>query len=147
MRYLNLLIIFLFITLDAQSQVLRPSSDVSHYITNSTQQLNSKLFKGPEFQQPIVYIEFSPLHIQVAGLTREIGPSIFIIDLNPAYDFNTLEWVLMHELVHVYQISSGILDKNIDGFIWKGLQYPYSTPYKTRPWELHAEAMVREICK
>ena len=144
MRYLILLLLF---SLNLHAQILKPSKDVEKYITSSTQQLNSKLFKGPEFQQPIVYIDFSPLHIQIAGLTREISPGIFMIDLNPMYDFNTLEWTLLHELVHVHQLSKGYLDKNEFGFVWKGEQFRFGTPYKLRPWELHAEEVVAEICK
>jgi hypothetical protein len=144
MKYLILL---LFFSLNLNAQILKPSKDVEKYITSSTHQLNSKLFKGPAFQQPIVYIDYSPLHSQVAGLTREIGPGIFMIDLNPIYDFILLEKVLLHELAHVYQIYKGDLYRNEFGFVWKGEHYRFGTPYNLRPWELHAEAVVAEICK
>lgn len=143
MRYLILL---LFMSLNIHAQILRPTKDVEKYITGSTHQLNKKLFKGPSFQQPIVYIDYSPMHPMIAGLTREIGPGIFMVDLNPMYGFNTLEWTLLHELVHVWQISSDILSKDDFGFIWYGSHYPYGTAYALRPWEIHAEEVVKSIC-
>lgn len=141
----KILILLLLLCLNAQAQNLKPSKDVKKHITPLTKELNTKLFKGPIAQQPIVYIEYSPLHDDVIGLTRQIGPNVFMIDLNEDYVYVDLEWVLMHELVHVWQLSTGQLTKNAKGFVWREKQYSHSTEYLTRPWELHAELLVSRI--
>ena len=143
MKYLILL---LMMSLNLNAQILKPSEDVEKYITSSTEQLCKRMFSGPLFQQPIVYIQYAPLHPFVIGLTREISPSIFMVDLNPIYDFNRLEWTLLHELVHVEQIWNNRLTKVETGFEFNGIYYPFSFPYSLRPWENEAEEIVRQLC-
>ena len=144
MRYL--IILLLFINLQTQSQILKPVDRVSSHITNYTQELQESLFTGPHFQQPIVYIDYSPLFPGLLGLTRKVGAGIYIIDLSPLASKDELEWVLLHELVHVWQLHTGILYKTEDSFIYRGIRYPFSFPYSIRPWELEAEALTKSIC-
>lgn len=143
MRYLIALLIF---SIQAYGQILKPQERVERHITYSTQQLQKDLFKGPSFQQPIVYIDYSPLYPNILGLTRKIGNGFYIIDLNPGASEDQLEWVLMHELVHVWQLHNKFLSKDEKNFYWKNRAYPFNHPYKTRPWEAEAEALTSKYC-
>lgn len=140
------LIFLLLISFNVQSQILKPQDRVIPVITDVTQQLQDRLFTGPNFQQPIVYIDYSPLFPTILGLTREMSPGIYIIDLNPMYDIEKLEYVLLHELVHVWQLHKGILGKDGDFFIYNSIKYPYSFPYSLRPWEIEADKIAEEVC-
>jgi hypothetical protein len=139
-------LIALMFTLQISGQILKPDLEVTRHITTATLQLNAKFFNVPSFQQPIVLIKYSPLYPLIAGITRKISADFYIIDLNPIYDDIVLEKVLIHEIVHVKQMWCGDLSKTRIGFLWKGLIYPFSTPYEIRPWEIDAENEVKLIC-
>jgi hypothetical protein len=143
MRYLILL---LFFSIQLKAQVLVPSERAKVHITSNTEELQKLLFAGPQFQQPIVYIDYSPLYPSIVGLTRKIGNGYYIIDLNPIATYDKLEWVLMHELVHVWQLHIGILSSDAKHFYYRGKTYPIQFPYSLRPWEKEAEAITGEIC-
>jgi len=96
--------------------------------------------------QPIVYIDFSPLFPGILGLTRKIGEGVYMIDLSPLCTSEELEFILLHELVHVWQLHTGILGKGKGCFIYRGIQYQYWFPYKLRPWEKEADRIAEEVC-
>ena len=137
MKYI--IYIFLLVTLHINSQILIPRERVSSLITGSTQKLQKDLFKGPSFMQPIVYIDRCPLFPGILGITRTLGDRIYIIDISPLYKDKELERVLLHELVHVWQLHTGILIEKPDSFIYKSVRYPHDYPYETRPWEIEAD--------
>ena len=141
----NLILLLLF-SIQLHGQILQPQERTQHHITWSTQQLQKELFQGPSFQQPIVYIDYSPLFPGLLGLTRKIGNGFYIIDLNPRVSEDKLEWVLMHELVHVWQLHNKILSKDSTHFLYRGKRYPFNYPYKERPWEWEAELITGNIC-
>lgn len=140
------LIIAILFSLQLSGQVLKTDSYTEKHVTTSTYEACSKLFKGPSFQNPIIIIKYAPLHPRIVGLTREISSGVFIVDLNPIYSEWKLERTLIHEITHVYQIYNGILKIEGECFVWKNQEYPFSTPYKTRPWEIDAENAVKLIC-
>ena len=140
------LIILLLISFNIQSQILKPSTRVVPIITQVTQQVQDRLFTEPSFQQPIVYIDFSPLFPGILGLTRKIGEGVYMIDLSPLCTSEELEFILLHELVHVWQLHTGILGKGKGCFIYRGVQYQYWFPYKLRPWEKEADRIAEEVC-
>ena len=140
-------IIALLFSLQVNGQILRPDSGIERHITDATAQICNDMFRGPLFQQPIVIIKYAPLYPRIVGITRELSSGWFIVDLNPMWNDDQLEKTLMHELVHVYQIYRGDLKTEKGYFIWKGTKYPFSTPYKTRLWEIDAENRVKLTCE
>jgi hypothetical protein len=140
------LIFLLLLSFNIQSQILKPQDRVIPVITDVTQRLQDKLFTGPSFMQPIVYIDYSPLFPGLLGLTREIGSGVYMIDLSPMHTIEELEKVLLHELVHVWQLHTGILEKGEGFFIYRSIAYPYKFPYKLRPWEIEANRIADEFC-
>jgi len=143
MRYL---LILFFLSFQLNAQILRPEPNASDLIIEETLKLNQELFKQPSFMQPVVYISFAPLFPGLAGLTRKLDDKLYIVDLNPIYSKDVLEKVLIHELVHVYQIDCGKLEKTAKGFIYEGFLYSFKFPYKLRPWEIEANQKVSEVC-
>ena len=140
------LIISLLITVPLNAQVFRPDKGLERHITQSTIYVGDVLFKGPSFQDPIILIKYSPLFPGVIGVTRELSSGWFLVDLNPIYSDWQLERTLIHELKHVFQIYSGRLSVDAGFFIWENRKYPFSTSYKTRPWEIDAENTVKLYC-
>jgi len=143
MRYLFILI---FLSFQLNAQILRPEPSATDLIIEETLKLNQKMFKQPSFMQPVVYISYSPLFPGLAGLTRKLSDKIYMVDLNPMYSKDVLEKVLMHELVHVYQMDCNKLEKTKEGFRFNGILYSFKFPYKLRPWEIEANQRVSEIC-
>lgn len=143
MRYLIILMLF---SIQVSGQILKPQKRVDSAITYHTKILQDRLFRGPHFQQPIVYIDYSPLFPGLLGLTRKIGEGVYMIDINPMVSRDQLEWVVMHELVHVWQMHTRKLYKTERHFIYNNLAYPFTFPYHIRPWELEAERITSESC-
>lgn len=139
-------ILALLISAQINSQILKPDQGLERHITDATIQANSLMFRGPLFQHPIIIIKYAPLHPMCVGLTRKLSDGVFIVDLNPTYDDRQLERTLIHEIRHVYQIHNGLLGISNGCFVWKNQTYPFSTSYRTRPWEIDAEKMVELIC-
>lgn len=141
------LIILLLFSLQLKAQILVPTDRTADLITSSIDQLGDLMFKGPQFMQPVVYIDYAPLDVQVLGLTRELTPGYYMIDLNPRYSWHKLEKVLLHELVHVAQFHSGRLQTRENHFQFDNVAYPFSYPYSERPWELEAIKVSEAICE
>ena len=139
-------IIAILFSLQVSGQVLKPDLGLERHITSATRDICNGMFRGPLFTQPVVIIKYAPLYPSIVGITRELSSGWFIVDLNPIYSDWQLERTLMHELVHVFQIYSGILSKGDGYFIWKSKAYPFSTPYKSRLWEIDAENRVKLFC-
>lgn len=143
MRYLIILLLF---SIQVSGQILKPQERIIPAITDVTQQLQDKLFTEPSFMQPIVYIDYSPLFPGILGLTRKIGSGVYMIDLSPLCTSEELEFILLHELVHVWQLHTGILGKGEGFFIYRSVPYSYKFPYKLRPWEIEADRIAEEVC-
>ena len=140
------LIFLLLISFNIQSQILKPTNRSIGSITQVTQQLQDRLFTGPIFQQPIVYIDYSPLFPGILGLTRKLGQGVYMIDLSPLCTKEELELILLHELIHVWQLHTGILADRKGFFIYRGDLYAYWFPYRLRPWEIEANEIAEEVC-
>lgn len=64
-----------------------------------------------------------------------------VIVIRSTQSIKQIGLTLAHELVHVRQMSKGILKTIEYGVhVWAGKRYPKSTPYLSRPWELDAFA-------
>ena len=142
----NLVFALLF-SLQLKAQILIPTDRTQDLITSSIIDLGNLMFKGPQFMQPVVYIDYAPLDTRILGLTRELRPGIYMVDLNPAYSWHKLERVLLHELVHVAQFHSGRLKTNAKHFQFDNKAYPFHYPYSERPWELEAIRVSEKICE
>lgn len=131
----------LLLTIGLQAQALRPSADTKLLITPLVQEWQYLTFPTPPRIQPTVYISYSPLLPNILGLTRELEPGVYMIDLNPMYPQLDLEKTLVHELIHVMQIFSGRLKILQGEVIWEGKHWSLATPYQERPWEQEAHLM------
>jgi len=144
----KILILLLLVTSQlAYSQVLKPTDKVEHLVTQDVTQLCDQLFKGPVFQQPVVYIDYAPLFPGFLGITRKLDKYHYMIDLNIMYQSQDLVLTLLHELVHVRQFYYDELGYDPRGrFLHKGTPYPTNYPYNDRPWEREADSIARQQC-
>jgi hypothetical protein len=142
-----ILTLLLLLAINTRSQILIPQDRVSHAITSATHNLQRELFTEPSFMQPVVYIDYCPLFPGILGLTRGIGIGVYMIDLSPICPDSELERVLLHELVHVWQLHTGILISNEDSFTYKSIEYLHKFPYALRPWEIEADKIADRFCK
>ncbi len=60
---------------------------------------------------------------------------------------STLPLIICHEMIHLKQYDKGELKLNKNGAIWKGEFYKKETPYFERPWEIEANAEMKNIEK
>ena len=100
---------------------------------------------GTSFLEANIEIKFAPLHPRIGGLTTQISPGVYFIQINPLYPFHLAQKVLMHELVHVHQFHSGLLFETNTGVIWKGTEWSWLVPWSDRPWEIQAEEYVDKL--
>ena len=63
----------------------------------------------------------------------------YIIFMNPMSRDKSIE-VLAHEIIHLFQIERGQLQKRMEYIIWQGsvIQNPGDIEYGLRPWEQEA---------
>jgi hypothetical protein len=77
--------------------------------------------------------------IDAAGQTIPLpGIDTYLIVLCPTRNYIELGLTLTHELVHVSQMTKGILKITPKGRKWKGKFYPNKYPYLYQPWEVQA---------
>ena len=95
------------------------------------------------FNKPQILIQLEPLHPGLLGITYKLNPNLYLIGLNPLYSHLTLERTLFHELVHVKQL----VNRDLDGKLWKGQLQDWTLPWSSRPWEQQAEAETRLFYK
>ena len=74
------------------------------------------------------------------GITVPMGGNnLYFVVMNSRKPAESLGITLAHEMVHVAQMSRGILRSGSRGEqYWSGRRYPKNTPYLDRPWEIQA---------
>lgn len=83
-----------------------------------------------------------------SGLTVPLpGINGFFIGIKPSTRPGEVCRTLCHEMVHVAQMSKGILRPTKGGNIWANKFFAEKTPYMDRPWELQAFAMQEIIMR
>ena len=108
---------------------------INRYMADSIQQY--------PFNKPQILIQLEPLHGGILGITYKLKPNLYLIGLNPLYSHLTLERTLFHELVHVKQL----VNRDLDGNLWKGQLQDWTLTWSSRPWEQQAEAETRLFYK
>ena len=108
---------------------------IKEYMADSIQQY--------PFNPPQILIQLEPLYPGLLGITYKLKPNLYLIGLNPLYSHLTLERTLFHELVHVKQL----VNRDLDGNLWKGQLQDWTLPWSSRPWEQQAEAETRLFYK
>ena len=110
--------------------------------------------KNPLMRSPLIQTKMSPLDFRIVGLTTEILPGVYLIQLNNNYSLEKLQRTWFHELVHVYQFEKGLLKEGYGTVFWMGRLNTWLQPWKDRPWEQHAEKVTdalfipnAEVCK
>ena len=141
------IILALLFSINLHSQEIHIQNGYQDWITAEIERFNQLNFPAPPRRGPIVYIQPAPLHPMLRGLTRELEPGIYIIDINPALRPWAREKTILHELQHVLQLWNGDLQTRKDGFYWKGQHFPWNHPYTRRPWELDAQQAVKRHCQ
>jgi hypothetical protein len=131
-------IILVLLFLPVYGQELKVGRGLDFIVTEKIIKYKNTIVNRPPYLQPTIYLESAPLYPTILGLTREISPQVFIIDINVLVNNPFLEITLLHELVHVRQISSGQLVNLPNGWMWESKFYSFDSPYETRPWEVQA---------
>lgn len=137
----TIILILLFLPIYVQSQELIVDPELNFIITDRIIQYKNTIINRPPYLQPTIYLVTSPLYPTLLGLTREIAPQVFIIDINILPNNPFIERTILHELVHVRQISSGQLVNLSNGWLWKSKFYSFDSPYESRPWEVQARTL------
>jgi hypothetical protein len=75
------------------------------------------------------------------------GINGYFIGIKPSTRPGEVSRTLCHEMVHVAQMSKGILKSVKGGEIWANKFYPKNTAYLDRPWEQQAFAMQELIMR
>jgi hypothetical protein len=85
------------------------------------------------------------LHIKTDKDIQDMGQTIpllgidtYLVVLKTTRNFNDLGLTLAHELVHVAQMTKGILKITPKGRKWRGKFYSNKHPYLYQPWEVQA---------
>jgi hypothetical protein len=131
-------IILLLLFLPAYGQELKVGRGLDFIVTEKIVQYKNTIVNRPPYLQPTIYLELSPLYPTVLGITRQISAQVFIIDINGLVNNPFLERTVLHELVHVSQLSSGELINLPNGWMWESKFYSFDSTYETRPWEVQA---------
>ena len=120
---------------------------IGEIIRNESSQkfLKDSLMRNPPFRSPFIQTKMSPLDFRIIGLTTEILPGVYLIQLNNRYPLEKLERTWFHELVHVYQFERGLLKEVFGTVFWMGRLNTWIQPWATRPWEIHAEKFTDEL--
>lgn len=85
----------------------------------------------------IEYISESPLHSYIGGVTHELGPHHYLIQLSAFVPSEISRMkILLHEVGHVIDMETGRLDFQTQ--TWDGIQYP-PMAWPDRPWEHSAD--------
>jgi len=91
----------------------------------------------------IYYKHASPLFSTISGLTTEIGPKTYLVELSVFYGINEEIRIrtLLHEMGHVIDMANGRLVQEPTTF--DGVEYPEPMDWQDRPWEQSAEEWSR----
>jgi uncharacterized protein YjaZ len=72
------------------------------------------------------------------GVCAKTGDKEISIAVDSALALPQMLMTLAHEMVHVKQLSKGLLKQKRSGNIWLGKMYSNKTPYLDMPWEIEA---------
>lgn len=134
-------IILILLFSPVYGQELKVDPELDFLITDKIIGYKNTIINRPPYLQPVIYLKSSPLYMGFLGLTREIEPQVYIIDIN-IFSYNTsMEKTILHELIHVRQISSGQLVNLQNGWLWESKFYSFNLPYDDRPWEIQARVL------
>ena len=137
----TIIFILLLLPIYVQSQELIVDSELNFLITKNIIGYKNTIVNRPPYLQPTIYLKSSPLYPTILGLTREVNSQVFIIDINILLNNPFIERTILHELIHVKQISSGQLVNLTNGWLWQSKFYAFDSPYETRPWEVQARVL------
>jgi len=98
----------------------------------------------PPFNPIQIQIYHYPLPIRIAGETRQITSTQYLIILNPIHH-QTAHHTMYHELVHVKQMVREDLKLINQTWYWKDQPIDWTQPYKEREWELEAQREADQI--
>ena len=120
---------------------------IGQVINNESSQrfLRDSLLKNPPMRSPFIQTKMSPLDFRIVGLTTEVLPGVYLIQLNNNYPLEKLQRTWFHELVHVYQFENGLLKEGFGTVFWMGKLNTWLQPWANRPWEIHAEKFTDEL--
>ena len=118
-----------------QINLMLQNPSIKEYMADSIQQY--------PFNKPQILIQLEPLHPRLLGITYKLQNNLYLIGLNPLYSHLTLQRTLFHELVHVKQL----VNRDLDGKLWKGQLQDWTLTWSSRPWEQQAEAETRLFYK
>ena len=120
---------------------------ISQVVNNESSQrfLRDSLMQSPPMRSPLIQTKMSPLDFRIIGLTTEVLPGVYLIQLNNNYPLEKLQRTWFHELVHVYQFEKGLLKEGFGTVFWMGRLNTWLQPWDTRPWEIHAEKLTDEL--
>ena len=92
----------------------------------------------------IILNPIAPLHPYVEGVTHQINPKLYILEVNNNIK-NKIQrkWVWLHELGHVIDIYNGFLSQFPPK--WMGKKLNYDLPWDIRPWEISADEWAFEL--
>lgn len=94
----------------------------------------------------IIIKPYSPLNEYIRGLTYQIHPKMYIIDLNYKIESKTERmWVLLHEMGHVIDMNNGFLCQHPPK--WMGKKLNPNLPWEVRPWEISADMWAERMWK
>ena len=141
MKKLIFIVSLLFtLSVNAQSVLAPPETDPNEVILlyraakNFVKDTNVTIILKP----------YSPLHPAVNGLTYQIAPKMYIIDINFLVSEKKLrKWTLLHELGHVLDINSGKLTQHPAK--WMGKKIKNDLPWDIRPWEISADMWAEKM--
>jgi len=120
---------------------------VSEVVSNESSQrfIRDSLMQNPPFRVPFIQTKMSPLDFRIVGLTTEILPGVYLIQLNSRYNLEKLERTFFHELVHVYQFENNLLKEGLGLVLWNNQVFGWNQTWEDRPWEQHAEKLTDEL--
>lgn len=91
-----------------------------------------------------IIIKNSPLYPGLEGMTQQIGPKLYSIDI--AFDLKNKKerkWTILHEFGHVLDFHLGFLSQHPPR--WMGKRIDSRLPWNLRPWEISADNWAAEL--
>lgn len=129
--WLTSLLLFLSISMTSQRLVMAQPTTAYEYALIKT--VSQKYLPA---DVTIHYIESSPIYPGYNGLTQQLEPKRFLIQMNPRdREPVSRAYTLLHELGHVIDAVQGRLEFN--PLRWDSKIYP-NMEWKDRPWEQSA---------
>lgn len=129
-----LLTLAILLAFSTNSQHVNCTYDFTSYIERYLLEQVTHDYLGSEVK--VEYISHSPLHSTLGGVTHQLGPHHYLIQLSALTpsEIDRMR-ILLHELGHVIDIETGRLDFKTHE--WEGQKYP-QLEWQDRPWEKSA---------